>query len=106
MRTPRPLDPTRLHVVTRDGRPLTPRFYHQELGAAAARQIGKLVEGAELQIVPATTTEGGFEDGVAIVSRETRWLAMARQEKGAFQTLCEGWVTMAQAAVTADARIV
>ena len=95
MRRPKPLDPTTMSVVV-DGRtPLTPRFYHEELGKAALRQISKVRESAQLQTVEAGPADGSFEDAVQIVSRESRWLAMSRQDKGTFEALCEGWVSMA-----------
>ena len=37
--------------------------------------------------------DGGVNEALAILSREQRWLNMARGGKAEFNALCEGWMT-------------
>ena len=105
-RRTRKLDPKTLWVVTDSNQPITPPFYHEELAKAAHRELSKENESLELRQDEAGSSEAGFDDAVTILSRENRWLNMAREEKRYFQVLCEGWLTGPGANVAEQARTV
>lgn len=93
MRKPKQLNPKLTWIVSDKVRSLTPAFYHEELAAAAERELSK--DYPNLEVVGHTPQEqgSGFEDALAVLSRETRWLLMSRSNKPSFSALCEGWAS-------------
>ena len=95
-RQPRKVDPRRTYVVadTATHTPLTPSFYHPELAKACLRELAKDREGLDIVSGPAAEgDDASFTTAVDVLSKEQRWLTMARSDRKQFTALCEGWAS-------------
>jgi hypothetical protein len=93
-RQPRKVDPRRTYVVADGHTPLTPAFYHPELARTCLRELSKDRDDLELAERPAAEgDDASFNTAVDVLSKEQRWLTMARSDKKQFTALCEGWAS-------------
>lgn len=100
-RLTKPIDPYISYTVCRVAdeklQQISPLLYHREIADACLREHKLKDDTARIETQnfhPDDTAAGGFSEALGIISRESRWLELTKNDKQTFSTLCEGWATL------------
>lgn len=76
---------------------VSPLLYHREIAEACLREHKLKDSTAQIETQnyhPDDISEGGFSEALGVISRESRWLDLTKNDKRTFSALCEGWATL------------